>query len=286
MESPNPPQPSAPTYVWVAILMGVMVLAVQVIMLFLLLDTRSSIDDLSDDVRDVELRLAGGVPADASRPAEATGTTAATPATAAPATTAPATTGPPATDVPDTTLASPLENLPSSPAPELTTDAEGLPPLVSNTSEDPAVGAQLGDLGAEEWAEGTELVIDLADGKARALVVFAHWCPSCQELLPQLADWQDSTGATLENMEIVTIASATEQEADMTLAEYLEDQDLPFPVLVDSSNELAARLGVDAFPFWVFVGPEGQVIGRLVGQLPPDQFVGLFEDLEEIGAGG
>lgn len=281
MESPNPPQPSATTSVWVAILMGVLVLAVQVIVLFLLLDTRGSIDDLSDDVRDVELRLAGGVPADAGGPAEATGTTAAPPAT-----TAPATTGPPATDVPDTTLASPLEDLPRSPAPELTTDAEGLPPLVSNTSEDPAVGAQLGDLGAEEWAEGTELVIDLADGKARALVVFAHWCPSCQELLPQLADWQDSTGATLENMEIVTIASATEQEADMTLAEYLEDQDLPFPVLVDSSNELAARLGVDAFPFWVFVGPEGQVIGRLVGQLPPDQFVGLFEDLEEIGAGG
>ncbi len=280
MESPAAPPPS-PTFVWVAVLMGVLVLAVQGLLLFLVLDTRTSVGDVSDDLRNVELRLAGGLLTDPDQPVPSP-----TVETAPPATTAPLDTPPPTTAAPGTTLPSPLANLPSSPAPELAADAAGLPTLASNTDVDPAVGMQLGDLGAVEWGLGDELVVDLADGTARAIVVFAHWCPSCQELLPDLAAWQDSTGAALENMELLTVASATEEESDTTLPDYLSDAEFPFPVLVDSTNELAARLGVNAFPFWVFVSPEGQVIGRLAGQLTPEQFEALFSDLDEVGAPG
>ncbi len=87
-------------------------------------------------------------------------------------------------------------------------------------------------------------------------------------------------------MELVTVASASDDAADNPLVPYLSEQAFPFPVLMDSTNELAARLGVNALPFWVFVSPEGRVIGRIAGQLPADEFAALFTDLEQVGAGG
>lgn len=280
----EPTRGPAPTFVWVAVLMGLAVLATQAILLFVLLDTRSDVSSAREDIADVELRLAGGVPA-----APETGTPPTTAATvASPTSAAPPATdaAPPATTAPPGTGPNPLADLPSSPAPELSSDAPGLPFFEDNESADPAVGQLLGELAGNEWEIGQELAVALDDGTARAIVVWAHWCPSCQELLPQLAEWQTSTEASLENSELITIASAAEQDTDNPLTDYLTEQDFPFPVILDSSNELAARLGVNAFPFWVFVSPDGQVIGRLVGQLPPDQFASLLADLDEIGAGG
>ncbi len=276
----QPPPPTSPTFVWVAVLMGVLVLAVQAILVFIVLDTRSGVNAVSEDLRDVELRLAGA-PLDGLEPATTTTTGDQPASTASAATTAPA-----GTATPPTTGPNPLEELPSSEAPEFEEAPGGLPQLESNTVADPAVGMTLGSLAAVEWEQGDVVEIDLADGTARAIVVFAHWCPSCQEMMPQLAEWQESLGADLENMELVTVASAVDGESDVTVAEYLSEQGFPFPVFVDSGNEIAGLLGVNAFPFWVFVSPEGDVIGRIAGSLPPVQFQTLFTDLDEIGADG
>ncbi len=277
---PPTPPPSPPTFVWVVVLMGVLVLAVQGILLFLVLDTRSGVTGLAEDLRDVELRLAGGGDPDTEAPVAAPPTTTAVPDTAPPDSAAPP------TAPPDTADLIGLDELPTSPAPEFSTEAAGLPTLESNTGEDPAIGTTLGDLGAVEWEAGTEVVFDIDDGTSRAILVWAPGCAPCEELLPQLDQWHAGPGAELENVELVTVASAIGAGPEADLPTYLSEQSFSFPVLVDSGNELAARLGVSAFPFWVFVSPDGQVIGRVAGQLPPVQFASLFEDLETIAAEG
>ncbi len=279
MTDNQPPQPSQPpTYVWVVVLMGVLLLAVQALVLFVLLDTRSDVASLREDTSELGLQLAlAGV-------TDAPVTPSTTASTDAGEGAAPGTTATPATTS-TAEAATPPETRPATPAPEFTNDVAGLPVFDGNLVADPAIGTQLGTLGAVEWNAGQEVTFDLADGKARALVVFAHWCPVCQEELPQLAAWHEANAAELTDMELVTIASATDQDDEGTVQQYLSDNDFPFPVLLDSDNELAARLGVNAFPFWVFVDPGGRVIGRIDGFLPADQFETLFADLDEVGAG-
>jgi len=56
-------------------------------------------------------------------------------------------------------------------------------------------------------------------------------------------------------------------------------------VFIDDSGALSRQFGVSAFPFWVFTGPDGTVLGRTAGLLPEEQMLGIFEQLESIGAG-
>ena len=49
------------------------------------------------------------------------------------------------------------------------------------------------------------------------------------------------------------------------------------PVIVDPTNSVASAYGLPAYPFWVFIGPDGNVVARAVGEM-------TIADLEaEIG---
>ena len=39
------------------------------------------------------------------------------------------------------------------------------------------------------------------------------------------------------------------------------------PVIADTSNTVAQAYGLPAYPFWVFVGADGKVVARTVGEL-------------------
>jgi thiol-disulfide isomerase/thioredoxin len=173
----------------------------------------------------------------------------------------------------------------SSPAPSAgqITIAQDLP-RYPDSGQDTALGLTLAPVTGAWYPDGSVRSIDPADGIARAWVVWAHWCPYCQQELPIVKSWYEENAGNNPHLQIVSITTAIDNSASNPLVPYLEAQDFPFPVIVDASGALSAQFGVSAFPFWVFTGPDGTVLGRTAGLLPEEQLAAFFEQLEAIGS--
>ncbi|NIA25916.1 MAG: redoxin domain-containing protein [Gammaproteobacteria bacterium] len=179
-----------------------------------------------------------------------------------------------------------LQAVESSPVPTLDVApvvAQDLPQFPGG-GQDPAQGLTLGEVSGVWYSDGTTHTIDPADGTPRAWLIWAHWCPYCQKELPVVKAWYEAHASENPHMEIVSITTAMDDTAANPLLPYLQEQQFPFPVILDDSGALSRQFGVSAFPFWVFTAPDGTVLGRTAGLLPEDQMLAIFEQLETIGA--
>lgn len=157
-------------------------------------------------------------------------------------------------------------------------------PRYPQSGQDTALGLTLSPLSGTDFYARETMTFDPADGTARAWLVWAHWCPYCQDELPVVADWHVNHAAEYPNLELVSITTSMDDSAPNPLVPYLEDSQFTFPVLMDESGVLTRQLGVNAFPFWVFTGPDGTVVGRTAGLLPEEQLLSIFDQLEQLGA--
>ena len=169
-------------------------------------------------------------------------------------------------------------------APETPTQVGTGLPRFDPAIPDSAVGVQISGMDGPEYYTGQTLEIDAADGKARAWLVWAHWCPYCQAEMPELKEWVEANAAAFPDFELVSLTTSIDPSRGNPLDAYLEELQLPFPVIVDADGSLSAQLGLNAFPFWVFTGPDGTVLGRSAGLLGPERFASIAQQLQDIAA--
>jgi thiol-disulfide isomerase/thioredoxin len=154
-----------------------------------------------------------------------------------------------------------------------------LPPFEQG-QPDAALGMVLGDVAGIEYYSDTELIIDPTDGTARAWLIWAHWCPHCQRELPPLSDWYAESADQYPNVELISVSSSIDPTRGNPLEPYLEELQLPFPVIVDPDLRLAEQFGLSAYPFWVFTAGDGTTLLRIAGFLEIDQVADIFGQLE------
>jgi thiol-disulfide isomerase/thioredoxin len=222
---------------------AVLVFISQIVLLVLLIGTRSDLSELR-----TELEAGGGIPSLGSGQASP---------------------GPAATP---STTSTPVV-------------VDDLPRFVAGVA-DPALGRNVGDVSGLEYYSGDDTIFSTTDGKARAFMVWAHWCPYCQEELPDMVEWHSGNAARLDGFELVSVTSAMDETASNPLVPYLDSSHFPFPVLYDGDGSLARQLGVNAFPFWVFVAPDGTVVGRAAGGIGADNLGSVFEQLNALAIDG
>ena len=121
-----------------------------------------------------------------------------------------------------------------------------------------------------------------SDDKARVWLIWAHWCPHCQNELPQLNTWWPENSTRFPNIELVTVTTAIDETRGNPLEPYLDTEQFSFPVIVDQSGEVAAKFGTTAFPFWVLTDTEGTVVFRMAGEIGIDSVDQLFTHLESM----
>ncbi|MCP3855914.1 MAG: redoxin family protein [Actinomycetia bacterium] len=121
------------------------------------------------------------------------------------------------------------------------------------------------------------------DGRAKAIVFVAHWCPHCQDEVPVLVDWLDA-GNKPDSVDFITVVTAMDPNAsNYPPSEWLSDEGLDTPMLLDDEDDtLATAFGLSAFPFWVVVDGDGMVVVRTSGGLGTDG----FEDLARAALAG
>lgn len=157
-------------------------------------------------------------------------------------------------------------------------------PVFEQGQPDAALGMVLGEVDGVEYYTETELVIDPTDGKARAWLIWAHWCPHCQRELPPLSDWYAENADLYPNVELISVTSSIDPTRGNPLEPYLDELQLPFPAILDPDNTLAGQFGLNAYPFWVFTAPDGATLLRIAGFLEIDQVAEIFAQLEALPA--
>lgn len=178
----------------------------------------------------------------------------------------------------------------SSPGPTATTPAATSDVVTGNLPRflgggvDAALGRNIGDISALEYYTGENTLLSAADGVARAYMVWAHWCPYCQQELPLMAEWQSNEASEFAGVELISVTTAMDETASNPLVPYLDESQFPFPVLFDEDGSLARKLGVNAFPFWVFAAPDGTVVGRAAGYIEPQDLASVLRQLDDMAA--
>ena len=106
----------------------------------------------------------------------------------------------------------------------------------------------------------SELTGELIDGSAFTIAEFAGdpvlfhfwatWCPICELE-------NDTIQSISQDYQVISIASWSEGEAEVKA--YMRDNQLTFPVMLDTSGELAHTFGVKGVPASFILDPNGEI---------------------------
>jgi cytochrome c biogenesis protein CcmG/thiol:disulfide interchange protein DsbE len=146
-----------------------------------------------------------------------------------------------------------------------------LPLMPPNTAVDTSATGETAPIVIGADFDGNEVRIE-NDGRAKAIVLLAHWCPHCQNEVPEVQAWLDSGGG-VEGVDLYSIATAMDSTRDnFPSSEWLDREGWTVPVVVDDADDTVYRAyGLGGFPFWVFVNSDGTVAARAAGRIGIDQ---------------
>jgi thiol-disulfide isomerase/thioredoxin len=148
-------------------------------------------------------------------------------------------------------------------------------PRFENPNGDAAVGLPVPEVSGTDFT-GRPVAIK-ADGRPKVVIFLAHWCPHCQAEVPIVQTWV-SAGGVPQGVDLVSVATGIDpNRPNYPPDAWLRREGWTVPVIVDPTNSAASAYGLSAYPFWVFIGPDGKVVARAVGEM-------TIPDLEtEIG---
>jgi thiol-disulfide isomerase/thioredoxin len=154
-----------------------------------------------------------------------------------------------------------------------------MPP--NNPVDVSATGLESPKVTGENFA-GSEVVIDPADGRAKAIVFLAHWCPHCQAEVPLVQEWIDAGGG-VDGVDMYAVATAMNSaRGNFPPSAWLDNEGWTAPVLRDdNSNSVLRAFGSGGFPFWTFVNADGTVALRIAGRMPVDQLESIMQGLSQ-----
>lgn len=149
-------------------------------------------------------------------------------------------------------------------------------PTLTDPTNDPAVGKTAPTLTGLTFNRSPVTIGNT--GQAHVVIFVAHWCPHCQAEVPRIVSLAKAGQVPVP---IVTVATGTDSSApNYPPSAWLAREGWPYPVLVDSKTETAATAyGLPGYPFLVFVNAQGQVVGRLSGEIAPSDLTKLFSAL-------
>ncbi len=159
----------------------------------------------------------------------------------------------------------------------VTVDGTPLPAFDGNAEPDDAVGEALPTLTGEDFDE--QGVTITPDGTPQVVVVLIHSCPHCQAEVPRIVELADE--GVFDGVTVTAVPTNTsEQAANYPPSAWLEREQWPFAVLLDDERGTAAgALGTTSVPYFVFVDADGNVAGRVSGEVDSDDLEQMVDAL-------
>jgi thiol-disulfide isomerase/thioredoxin len=138
-------------------------------------------------------------------------------------------------------------------------------PDFENPTGDPAIGLTAPEVSGADF-QGKPVSIK-HDGRPKALLFVTHWCPHCQAEVPVIEAWVKAGGVP-SGVDLISVVTSINPNAPNYPPDaWLAREGWTVPVIVDPTNAVARAYGLRFFPYWVYVGPDGKVRGRMIGEL-------------------
>lgn len=111
-------------------------------------------------------------------------------------------------------------------------------------------------------------------GKVVVLRFWATWCPFCKDEMKMIqAVWSQSRNRGLE----VLAVNAGQEKGD--IADFVARLGVGYPVLLDPGSKVTRQYGVTGLPMTLFVGRDGKIKGRILGETDEATFRRKVEEL-------
>lgn len=164
---------------------------------------------------------------------------------------------------------------------DVTLSAETLPQMGAGAAfdpNDPAFGQTAPTVSGVDF-DDTAVSIE-HDGTPKAIVFLAHSCVHCQNEVPAVQAWLDSTGGVPGVGMYSVTTSASSGQPNWPPSEWLDREGWTTPNIRDDSDSSAfVAYGGRAFPYWVFVDGEGTVVHRQAGRVEVPQLEAIMQSL-------
>lgn len=154
-------------------------------------------------------------------------------------------------------------------APDLPAD-DGLDATAAPAPE--AVPPEDARLAVGGWPEVAAFVAREAEAGRPTLVnIFASWCGPCRAEMPMLLGARDANPD-------VTFLGIDHQDRREDGAAFIDELGIDFATIFDIEGDVAFAVGARGMPTTVVFDREGQLAGRVVGELTPDSLERLLDE--------
>ena len=160
---------------------------------------------------------------------------------------------------------------------ETTVTGDLLPEFAGENDDNIALGLSAPIFSAPN--ENSEIVNLEKNGNAKALLFLAHWCGYCQKEVPVVQEFIDSAGVP-PGIDVIAIATSIDRgRENYPPQKWLADEGWSETQLYDLDREIGNAYGLTAFPYWVFLDKDLNVVARRTGNLPADMVGALLIQL-------
>jgi cytochrome c biogenesis protein CcmG/thiol:disulfide interchange protein DsbE len=120
--------------------------------------------------------------------------------------------------------------------------------------------------------DGTDITIGGETDGPTMLVFLAHWCPHCNDEIPEIVKLRDQ-GDLPDNLNIIGISTAVvDDRENYPPSEWMVEKDWTWPALADTLEVEAFQLyGGSGFPYTVMLHADGTVNARKSGSESAEQ---------------
>ena len=160
---------------------------------------------------------------------------------------------------------------------EINVNGESLPQYAGENDDNIALGLSAPTFSAPD--QNSEIFNLEKNGNSKALLFLAHWCPHCQREVPVVQSFIDSNGVP-PGIDVIAVATSIDRGRDnYPPQEWLEREGWSEIQIYDLDREIGEAYGLNAFPYWVFLDKDHNVIARRTGNLPEDMVGALLVQL-------
>jgi thiol-disulfide isomerase/thioredoxin len=162
----------------------------------------------------------------------------------------------------------------------VTVEGEALPEFEQGPAQDPAIGTPAPGLSGQGF-DGEKITIGGATDRPTLVVFVAHWCPHCQREVPLLVQWR-ADGTIPSDIDVVAVSTAVNPAyPNYPPSEWLDSVGWKDPVMADDADMSAAEAyGLSAYPYFVALDKDGNVVARNTGELTQDAVSELVQQLQ------
>ena len=123
-----------------------------------------------------------------------------------------------------------------------------------------------------------EIYVTYPENNPTIILFVAHWCPYCQEEIPEVIRWIEEDGVLEKGLSVLLVVTSTDpSKPNYPPKDWLYNEKWQYPVIYDdSNNSIANYFGVQYFPSWVFTEGDKSIAMTYAGKISKEELSKLI----------